>query len=181
MELSYLPWLRVWAFGLGVTVAWAERVWPRAKEPKLGARQALVALFGVLVLWWCVQTVVYYDAGAFFLQWAIVPVVGAVWIWLAPALDSWAWPAMNRLEQSGGGRWIVIGIGAGRIFGLASYSIYLWHCLVLAGFWQVDQYGTPFLWWTMAFLSVLTGVLSWKYIELRFYSFGGQATAPART
>jgi peptidoglycan/LPS O-acetylase OafA/YrhL len=58
MELSYLPWLRVWAFGLGVTVAWAERVWPRAKEPKLGARQALVALFGVLVKWWGVQTVV---------------------------------------------------------------------------------------------------------------------------
>ena len=76
-----------------------------------------------------------------------------------------AWPALFK-------RVTLSFVGGCRMFGVASYSIYLWHCLVLAGFRQEDMFGTTEMWWLMAGLSVLTGILSWKYIELRFYSFG---------
>ena len=107
------------------------------------------------------------------LQWLLVPVGGAALIRWAPAIDrviaevvsaTKRWPAAAR-------RVFLNGLGGCRVFGVASYSIYLWHCLVLAGFRHEDMFGTTEMWWLMAGLSVLTGMLSWKYIELRFYSF----------
>ena len=63
-------------------------------------------------------------------------------------------------------------LGGCRVFGIASYSIYLWYCLVLAALRQEGMFGNTEMWWLMAWLSVLTGLLSGKYIELRFYSSG---------
>jgi len=171
--IAYLPLLRFWGFGLGVFVAWLELV--RPVKITQGKGPTLVAT--LLILWvmaWLIDSVAFYDANTFMLQWLLVPVGGAALIWLAPSIDASLasgfkavdrWPTFAR-------RGIIQLVGACRVFGVASYSIYLWHCLVLAGFRQEDMFGTMEMWWLMAFLSVLTGVLSWRFIELRFYSFG---------
>lgn len=175
--IAYLPLLRFWAFGLGVTVAWLDRVWPQTVTDKpLGTVVKTSATLGVMA--WLIDSVAFYDANTFMLQWLLVPVGGAALIRWAPAIDrvmgdivraTTRWPVVVR-------RLFLNGLGGGRVFGIASYSIYLWHCLVLAGFRHEDLFGTTEMWWLMAGLSVLTGLLSWKYIELRFYSFGAVKT-----
>lgn len=172
--ISYLPLLRFWGFGLGALVAWLELVRPVKVPPGRGLTLAAT----ILILWfmaWMIDSVAFYDANTFMLQWLLVPVGGAALIRLAPAIDAAMtagfaamerWPTVVR-------RTVLNLVGACRLFGVASYSIYLWHCLVLAGFRQAGLFGTTQMWLLMAFLSVLTGLLSWKFIELRFYSFGG--------
>ena len=107
----------------------------------------------------------------------IVPVGGAALIRLAPAIDAGMARGLAAAESwpSAIGATLLNAIGAWRLIGVASYSIYLWHCIVLAGFRHKEMFGPTWLWWFMAFLSLLTGILSWKYIELRFYSFGTSA------
>lgn len=174
--IAYLPLLRFWAFGLGVTVALLDRVRPlKVTDSSLGTVGTVVKTLAALgVMAWLIDSVAFYDANTFMLQWLLVPVGGAALIRWAPAIDhvmadivkaTKRWPAVLR------GLFINV-LGGCRVFGIASYSIYLWHCLVLAGFRHEDMFGTTEMWWLMAGLSVLTGLLSWKYIELRFYSFG---------
>ncbi len=170
--IAYLPLLRFWAFGLGVAVALWDRVQPLViPEKSTGTVVKTLATLGVMA--WLIDSVAFYDANTFMLQWLLVPVGGAALIRWAPAIDrviaevvsaTKRWPAAAR-------RVFLNGLGGCRVFGVASYSIYLWHCLVLAGFRHEDMFGTTEMWWLMAGLSVLTGMLSWKYIELRFYSF----------
>lgn len=171
--ISYLPLLRFWGFGLGVGVALLDRIRP-ARESKSSIGVVAKTLVTVAIMIWLIDSVAYYDANTFMLQWLLVPVGGACLIRWAPGIDrlisqiisgSQRWPAWLR-------RGFLNGFGFCRAFGIASYSIYLWHCLVLAGFRHEDMFGTTEMWWLMAGLSVLTGMLSWKYIELRFYSFG---------
>ncbi|GAB5560227.1 MAG: hypothetical protein SynsKO_18740 [Synoicihabitans sp.] len=173
--IAYLPLLRYWGFGLGVFIAWLERVRP-LKMPQhrgltIGWTLIILGLMG-----WLIDSVAFYDANTFMLQWLLVPVGGAALIRLAPAIDAGlvrgfeamkSWPTMMSAV-------VLTTFGAWRLIGVASYSIYLWHCIVLAGFRHEDMFGPTWLWWFMAFLSLLTGLLSWKFIELRYYSFGGR-------
>jgi peptidoglycan/LPS O-acetylase OafA/YrhL len=126
---------------------------------------------------WLIDSVAFYDANTFMLQWLLVPVGGAALIRLAPAIDAGMARGLAAAESwpSAIGATLLNAIGAWRLIGVASYSIYLWHCIVLAGFRHEEMFGPTWLWWFMAFLSLLTGILSWKYIELRFYSFGTSA------
>lgn len=171
--ISYLPLLRFWGFGLGVAVALLDRVRPaRESKPSIGVVAKTLVTVGIMI--WLIDSVAYYDANTFMLQWLLVPVGGACLIRWAPGIDR----VINTII-SAAQRWPVIlrrvflnGLGFCRAFGIASYSIYLWHCLVLAGFRHEDMFGTTAMWWLMFWLSVLTGMLSWKYIEQRFYSFG---------
>jgi len=180
--IAYLPLLRFWGFGLGAFVAWLELVRPVKATPGRGLTFAAT----VLILWfiaWMVDSVAFYDANTFMLQWLLVPVGGAALIRLAPAIDAAMTAGFRALES-----WPTVArramlqiVGACRLFGVASYSIYLWHCLVLAGFRHEELFGTEEMWWLMAFLSVLTGLLSWKFIEVRFYSFSAtKRTMPGK-
>ena len=171
--IAYLPLLRFWAFGLGVTVALWDRVRP-VTIPERSIGTVGKTLVTVAVMAWLIDSVAFYDANTFMLQWLLVPVGGAALIRWAPQIDrviadsmgaSQRWPALVR-------RLFLNGLGFCRAFGIASYSIYLWHCLVLAGFRHEGLFGTTEMWWLMAGLSEMTGMLSWKYIELRFYAFG---------
>lgn len=167
--LSYLPPLRLLAFGLGALVFILEIM-----DFKVGGKSAiwlaLVCLLGIAML---VASVEKYDAYAFAFQWAAVPGLGAIIIFLWPQLDQAISDAKTRVlarsEMLGQGL-IVLANGL-RILGKASYSIYLWHCLVIAAFvalkWDVLSYA----WVAMAVLSLLTGLLSWRFIEQRFYRF----------
>jgi peptidoglycan/LPS O-acetylase OafA/YrhL len=171
--IAYLPLLRFWAFGLGVAVALWDRLRPpRVPEKSVGTVLKTLATLGVMA--WLIDSVAFYDANTFMLQWLLVPVGGAALIRWAPAIDQVIADSMSAAERwpSLARRLFLNGLGGCRVFGIASYSIYLWHCLVLAAFRQEDMFGTTGMWWLMAWLSVLTGLLSWKYIELRFYSFG---------
>lgn len=174
--IAYLPLLRYWGFGLGVSVAWLECVRPLTPSQRGGltAGWTLVVL-GLMA--WLIDSVAFYDANAFMLQWLLVPVGGAALIRLAPAIDAGMARGLAAAESwpSAIGATLLNAIGAWRLIGVASYSIYLWHCIVLAGFRHEEMFGPTWLWWFMAFLSLLTGILSWKYIELRFYSFGTSA------
>jgi len=171
--IAYLPLLRFWAFGLGVAVALLDLVRPPTVPAKsIGTVAKTLVTLGLIA--WLTDSVAFYDANTFMLQWLLVPVGGAMLIRWASAIDrviadiiiaSQRWPAVAR-------RLFLNGLGGCRVFGIASYSIYLWHCLVLAGFRHEGLFGTTEMWWLMAGLSALTGLLSWKYIELSFYSFG---------
>ena len=171
--IAYLPLLRFWGFGLGVAVALWDRVRPpKVPEKSVGTVLKTLATLGVMA--WLIDSVAFYDANTFVLQWLLVPVGGAALIRWAPAIDKVIADSLNAAERwpSLARRFFLNVLGGCRVFGIASYSIYLWHCLVLAAFRQEDMFGTTGMWWLMAWLSVLTGLLSWKYIELRFYSFG---------
>lgn len=171
--ISYLPLLRFWGFGLGAAVAWLDRVHP-APESGTAAGVMVKTFITIGIMIWLIDSVAYYDANTFMLQWLLVPVGGAALIRWAPGIDrviqamieaAQRWPAGLR-------RLFLNSLGFCRAFGIASYSIYLWHCLVLAGFRERGMFGTTEMWWLMFWLSVLTGMLSWKYIEQRFYAFG---------
>ena len=171
--IAYLPLLRFWAFGLGVAVALWDRLRPIAiPERPFGTVAKMLLTVGIMA--WLIDSVAFYDANTFMLQWLLVPVGGAALIRWAPAIDRVIADsiAVSLRAPVAVRRMLLSGLGFCRAFGVASYSIYLWHCLVLAGFRHEEMFGTTGMWWLMAGLSVLTGMLSWKYIEQRFYSFG---------
>ncbi len=171
--IAYTPLLRFWAFGLGVAVALWDRLRPY-RVPGKSAGTVLGTLATVGVMAWLIDSVAFYDANTFMLQWLLVPVGGAALIRWAPGIDGVITALIGSAQRGPVGlrRLFLNGLGFCRVFGIASYSIYLWHCLVLAGFRHEGLFGTTEMWWLMFGLSVLTGLLSWKYIELRFYSFG---------
>jgi peptidoglycan/LPS O-acetylase OafA/YrhL len=175
-----LPPLRFWAFGLGVyAAALADTRWWRrvlALPPVLLATIAALAAGGIGLL---VASVEAYNSHTFVRQWAVVPVLTAVLVLLAPALDALG-GRLSMLTCTTGRKPLRLPdvlFPALRFVGLASYSIYLWHALVIAVFVRFELHREPYAWPAMFILCLGTGFLSWYFIERRFYSFtAGPAT-----
>ena len=170
--LSYLPPLRTWGFGLGVLVAALTDMnrerWARVSvRTAAGLVSACVAAMAGLIA--SVNTA---GTATFMFQWAAVPVLGAVVILFGPQVDVLIL-AVGRWQRAGPALGSVIQLSGAsvRCLGKASYSVYLWHCLVIAAFVQLGWSGTDFGWLIMLTLSLICGVLSWRFIEQRFYSF----------
>lgn len=159
--LSYLPPLRMWGFGFGVLLAAVE---PRGESSRrLRPWAALAVVLGcVAAIWALIASVEEYSPRSFLLQWALIPAIGCVAIGVVPSVD----PLLQ--EQRGVLAW---SWGALRLVGLASYSIYLWHCLVVSAFVHFHLFGSRSAWWAMLGLSFASGLLSWYFIERRFYRF----------
>ncbi len=174
-----LPPLRLWSFGLGVySAALAESAWWRrilTAAPWKVAFAAVAAIGGIAFLVGSVDT---YNARTFVRQWAAVPVLVALLILLAPRLDELGFalsrishPVIQRLLQLP-----TLMARTLRLVGLASYSIYLWHALVIAIFVRHQLHQTPYAWSAMFALGIGAGLLSWFFIERRFYSFTSTGT-----
>lgn len=172
-RLSYLPPLRTWGFGLGVLVAALTEL-NRGWWAQVGVRTAgwLVSAC-VAAMAGLIASVNVANASTFMFQWAAVPVLGAMVLLLSPQVDivilavgrrQEAWPAL--------GAWVVRQGGASvRCLGKASYSVYLWHCLVIAACVHLGWSGTGYGWLLILMLSLICGVFSWRFIEQKFYHF----------
>lgn len=181
-HLPYLPPLRLWGFGLGACVAYMEAQ-PIVKSAirKLN-QKILIVLFisGVVIISLLIASVKIYTAATFLFQWAAIPLCAAGLVLISPLLDyhsqSWRPPTSRPFALIY--NWSGSVISAIRLVGLASYSIYLWHCLVIAGFVRYNLHQQPYAWPLMASLSLSLGILSWELIEKRFYDFRISGKAP---
>jgi len=174
-HISYLPPLRLWAFGLGSFIAFLETQPSICSTNNKISRKALIitlisSIIGIASL---IATVTEYTARTFMFQWAAVPILAAVIIWLNPGLDKLG-AYFNRSTNNvllHGLSFLITGI---KIIGLASYSIYLWHALVIAFFSRYNINNLHFSKLYMTMLSISIGIISWQLIEKRFYNFGTQ-------
>lgn len=172
-HLPYLPPLRMWGFGLGVGVAWLE-VQPRIKTsinrlgqwPTIGLAAVSIGCASALI-----ASVPTYSATTFMFQWAAVPVCAALMVLIAPQLDLHGEGWSRALSSTPATYGIRLVISSLRIVGLASYSVYLWHCLTIAAFVRFDLHRENHAWAWMATLSIGLGLLSWTLVEKRFYDF----------
>jgi peptidoglycan/LPS O-acetylase OafA/YrhL len=172
-HLPYLPPLRMWGFGLGVSVAWIEtQLKIKATIDRLGQWPiiglAAVAIGSISAL---ITSVLTYNATTFMFHWAAVPMCAALLVLIAPRLDFHGERWNRALPASAAVHGFRAVISFLRIVGLASYSVYLWHCLAIAAFVRFDLHREKHAWVSMAALSIGLGLLSWKFVEKRFYDF----------
>lgn len=171
--LTYLPPLRMWGFGCGVLVSALTFSKDRAIE-RVGVRVAKCLIFGaVITIMELIVSVKHYDVSTFLFQWTMIPGFGAVLVLFAPVSDAAILALGRRSKTWPGRRWAAITFCGTFVclLGKASYSIYLWHCLVIAAFVQLGWGETPYGWPSMLLLSLIAGLLSWRFIEKRFYRF----------
>lgn len=174
--LAYLPPLRMWGFGLGALTAAIESS-PRIRYAfsRWGVYTAIVSMIALVLV---IRTVQDYNARAFMFQWAAVPVFGALLILSAARMDRLLLQVQSRRSLE----WVILVLVRPlSALGLASYSIYLWHCLIISAFELTGNFGSRRAWWLMASLSVVSGVVAWRYVECRFYSFSSPQQRPVRT
>jgi peptidoglycan/LPS O-acetylase OafA/YrhL len=172
--LSYLPPLRMWGFGLGVLVAAVEPT-PQVTDRLSPWKSVLIVLGFIGFIYALVVSVEEYSPRAFFFQWALIPVAGGLAIWSTPFVDTHLLFYLSEARRRKSG-WVVAStlLNGLRLVGLASYSIYLWHCLVISAFVHFQLAGMWWSCWVMAVLSLAMGLLSWHLIECRFYRFSAE-------
>jgi peptidoglycan/LPS O-acetylase OafA/YrhL len=169
---SYLPHTRLLGFGVGILVLIIELEY-KNKVLKKNLQNLKYLFFAPLALIFIlISTVNEYSDVTLFFQWAIIPFIVGYIILHAEIIEKMIFLEIQFAENNKISKLLLkVSLQILSKIGIASYSIYLWHCLyveiarrILHGYsWKV--------WLFLLFISLASGFLSWRYIENKFYKF----------
>ena len=161
---SYLPHTRFLGFGFGVLTYYIITL----KLKQVGGN-VIYSIISIALIAILVESVSQYSNKAILFQWSIIPILTSIIIYQNINLDK----IIQFLDS--GNSVLLMNLNhcfkAVKLIGLSSYSIYLWHCL----FTQLMHYYFPkpslLIWASCGFISLITGFISWHYIEKKCYVF----------